>query len=437
VRILITVHAFFPRSTFGTEWYTFNLAKRLQELGHELLLFFPEPDLTAPERREYQGLRCIAVPSLPRVGPETLDQRSEEIERLFLEACREFKPDLVHATHLLYQSTKIPALAKAEGLPIAFTLLDHWIQCPKIKLLDYWGNLCPGPSAWKCSSCVRARYSTMTWGPIAPKSYASPMAALKAQAKEIVFQATERPRAYRRIQERTREMQSLLDSVDRFFVVTPYMVDNLKALGVTDARIRPYDLAIAADWKKVPRTRAAGGAPRFGYLGAVTIEKGVEVLLEAFRGLRGAELELRGLAAAEVRQRFPEFHDVLDQPNVILGGYLPGEQRGEWLSNLDALVVPSIWQEPGPLTVYEAYGSGIPVIGSHLGGVGWRIRDGVDGLHFEMKNPAALRAVLQRVIDDPSLLPRLASGIKPPPNFHEEVDRWVLPVYRELTGKSA
>jgi hypothetical protein len=42
--------------------------------------------------------------------------------------------------------------------------------------------------------------------------------------------------------------------------------------------------------------------------------------------------------------------------------------------------------------------------------------------------------VLQRAIDDPSLLPRLASGVRPAPTFDDHVDRCILPVYREVTA---
>ena len=67
----------------------------------------------------------------------------------------------------------------------------------------------------------------------------------------------------------------------------------------------------------------------------------------------------------------------------------------ETIRKYDALVVPSVWLETGPLVVLEAFAAGVPVIGSRLGGIAEMVRDGVDGLLFGAGNPEDLADKIQ------------------------------------------
>jgi glycosyltransferase involved in cell wall biosynthesis len=71
------------------------------------------------------------------------------------------------------------------------------------------------------------------------------------------------------------------------------------------------------------------------------------------------------------------------------------EEVVETIRKYDALVVPSVWLETGPLVVLEAFAAGVPVIGSRLGGIAEMVRDGVDGLLFEVGKPEDLADKIQ------------------------------------------
>ena len=78
------------------------------------------------------------------------------------------------------------------------------------------------------------------------------------------------------------------------------------------------------------------------------------------------QAQLRDLSGGDARIRF-----------------LPALAHSDVISTLrqyDALVVPSQWMETGPLVVLEAFAAGVPVIGSALGGLTDKIRDGIDGV---------------------------------------------------------
>ena len=69
-----------------------------------------------------------------------------------------------------------------------------------------------------------------------------------------------------------------------------------------------------------------------------------------------------------------------------------------FLSGIDVLVVPSIWDEPFGLTALEAYAQGVPVIGSTRGA----IRELVGGVGpswlFDPAQPDALSARMRELM---------------------------------------
>ena len=69
-------------------------------------------------------------------------------------------------------------------------------------------------------------------------------------------------------------------------------------------------------------------------------------------------------------------------------------------SAADVFVIPSL-QENFPFVVLEAMACGVPVVGSHLGGIAEQIRPGVNGLLVPAGNPAALRDAILRLLMDP------------------------------------
>jgi len=68
-------------------------------------------------------------------------------------------------------------------------------------------------------------------------------------------------------------------------------------------------------------------------------------------------------------------------------------------------------QQEASGTVYvEAQASGLPVIGTNVGGVSEMFRDGETGMLVPPKNPQALTDALQRLIDDPDLRRRMGEA---------------------------
>ena len=80
---------------------------------------------------------------------------------------------------------------------------------------------------------------------------------------------------------------------------------------------------------------------------------------------------------------------------------------------VDWVVVPSTWWEVFGLVVSEAWMFGRPVVVSAIGGLGERVREGVDGIRVPARDAAALADRMAALVGDEGLWRRLNAGIRP------------------------
>jgi glycosyltransferase involved in cell wall biosynthesis len=183
------------------------------------------------------------------------------------------------------------------------------------------------------------------------------------------------------------------------------------------------------------RRSSSDNTLRIGFTGQIAPHKGVHLLVEAFRKLQshGRPIELYIYGGLEAR---PDYVARLRKlaagdERVRLHGRFENARAAEILGQLDVAVVPSIWYENSPLAIMEAHAAGTPVVTAALGGMAELVRDGVDGLHFASADAADLARRLQRLIDEPELLPMLRSGITMPRSIDDEM-RQLVAIYDRL-----
>ena len=119
---------------------------------------------------------------------------------------------------------------------------------------------------------------------------------------------------------------------------------------VTDV-VYPLDAAHASDTISTP----IAGPPRvLGYLGRVTADKGIDLLVDAV-----AHTDIQLVVAGDGDAR--EVADLKSRScaNVTWRGW---SEPAELFKEVDALVVPSVWNEPFGLVVAEAAAAGVPVL---------------------------------------------------------------------------
>ena len=112
--------------------------------------------------------------------------------------------------------------------------------------------------------------------------------------------------------------------------------------------------------------------------------------------------------------------------NVRFEGRYSPVQLSEIFSNIDVLIVPSIWQEAYGLVISEAFMAKVPVVASRVGGIPEHVVHGVNGLLFEPGNVDQLLGHMQRIVREPDLLGHLKLGITPPKTiqkYAQEIER--------------
>jgi glycosyltransferase involved in cell wall biosynthesis len=139
--------------------------------------------------------------------------------------------------------------------------------------------------------------------------------------------------------------------------------------------------------------------------------KRVDVLLRAVAELDGVHAFVVGYGAEEGRLKamakaLGRVHGRSDGW-IRFAGYQ--EDVWPWLAACDVFVLSSDW-EGMPNAVLEAMGAGLPVVATAVGGTPDVVVDGVTGLLVPAADPAALAAVLERLIGDPGLRQRMGEA---------------------------
>lgn len=123
----------------------------------------------------------------------------------------------------------------------------------------------------------------------------------------------------------------------------------------------------------------------FVYIGRLSEEKGIEILLKAFSS---CSYKLRifgdGPLVEKVKQT-AQLHS-----NIEYCGFQKQEALHKALSESQALLLPSICFEGMPMTIIEAFAIGTPVIASKLGILEEMVKEGQNGLLFEPNNAESI-----------------------------------------------
>ncbi len=190
-------------------------------------------------------------------------------------------------------------------------------------------------------------------------------------------------------------------SVHQYVALTAYVRDRLVA-----GDFPPERISIKPNFIVAPQA-AASATPAgdyFIYAGRLTEEKGIAVLLEAWRGCANARLRLVGAGALPAGVTVAE--------NVELLGARSSRDTCRLIAGAKALILPASWAEPFGRVVIEAFALGTPVIASTAGALPELIEHGVTGILFETGNARALAAAVARVGGDAGLRARLSENAR-------------------------
>ncbi len=91
----------------------------------------------------------------------------------------------------------------------------------------------------------------------------------------------------------------------------------------------------------------------------------------------------------------------------FMGKYKPSDVARVF-SEIDVLVVPSLWYENSPLVIHEAFATRTPVLASGIGGMAELVADGKGGITFSAGSAEDLACKIQKLAEDESLRSSLA-----------------------------
>ncbi|UCH26613.1 MAG: glycosyltransferase [Trueperaceae bacterium] len=190
---------------------------------------------------------------------------------------------------------------------------------------------------------------------------------------------------------------------------SPQMVDLAREIGIKRVRLWPKAVDSVAfhpdkssDDMRYRLTDGEVDKTLVIYIGRLSWEKRLELLVEAIPRLRQARWAFvgSGPAEADLRRR------LADTPTVFTG-YMSGEDLAQAYASADVFAFPSDTETLG-FAVMEAMASGLAVVGAEAGGVPDIIRHGENGLLFRPGDVSDLIEKLSSLITDAPFRERLA-----------------------------
>lgn len=423
MKVLFVTNGFPPRGRWGTEFYTWQLVGGLVARGVEVVILHPvrdDPDEGGRPRYTLERVTAgVPADGTPREVPVYLlhnqgdpgkafraSYLDPEVRRSFESILEEERPDLVHFTYLLWGlSVDLPEAAKERGIPTVVTLTDYGLICHRGQMYDWRLERCEGPHPPEvCARCVRepSRWDGAPAEVLAKRLAVRALAAVGGAGRVVVT---------RDLAEREERVRRALEAVDHFVVPTEVFEQVFTGWGLPREKVTRLVYAFDATPYEVARTAPARPTPssplRFGFMGQFTPHKGLATLVEAVRLMQERlpesvepwVVELYGRPAGGRHRRFAD--EVLTGD---LGPRLKVEEPFEpaeapaVLARLDAVVVPSEWDENAPLTVLQARAAGVPVIGSDMRGIAEVVEAPTWGLTFPTGNAGALADCMREVI---------------------------------------
>jgi glycosyltransferase involved in cell wall biosynthesis len=428
VKILLATHHFLPRHFGGVEQHTYRIARALGKQGHTVEIACIESvtaggliPTCAIERYEDLVVHRLSLNLRQAPDPLRWSYRNPQLGHWFEGLLRSRCPDVLHVNGGYLLGGAVPEAAFELGIPTVLTLHDYWFMCPRIILLRPSGARCDGPVApARCAWCMlsdRRRYSLpdrWLWGGLGDLF-------VRLNRSQVAARVLGTSSHLEAMAERRVYLKQVLERMDAVVSPSRFLIEKVQEYGFAPRRMVYQPLGLD---EPPALSSKAGERPerlRIGYLGQLAPHKGVHLLLTAFHGLAGpCELTLHGDVSATDPYQQRLLRVARGNPSIRFAGPYPNRLVSQVLSELDVVVVPSVWHEIGPTVMAEAHAARTPVVASRLGGMAELIVHGENGLLFEAGNSKDLRAQLQRLLDEPALLSRLRRGIQPVPTLAEE-----------------
>lgn len=477
MRILMVVHDFLPNYYAGTERYTHDLCQELSN-DHEVRLLCGDYDRSKkPYSRlddDYNGLRVRRI-FLPTRHNYAETYHNPEIEPAFRDLLEDFSPDVIHIQHIIHLSLSFIDIVEEMGIPVIMTLHDYWLICPMGQLLrNDWGagvsykkviELCDGKDLMNCIECMCPPFRFILKERLKrkirePKELVSGIGLIRGvlfrgKRREVrnMFGPVkarlkgERYLNWKDIDRREKAIRRIVRKVHTFISPSAFLKERFAEWGVpapkvihieNGTEIRPFreHQRKHRTSLEVPKGKRSGRELIFGFIGTIRPHKAPHLLVKALAALKESE-RAKAVIYGD-KETDPPYSLYLDKlargMNVDFAGRFEERDKPRIYSEMDALVIPSVWYENSPVTIHEAFASGTPVITSDIGGMKELVRSGKNGLTFKTGSSSDLARVMERFVNNEELRESLRNGISPVKSMGEHVKE-LLKIYRKAISR--
>jgi glycosyltransferase involved in cell wall biosynthesis len=208
--------------------------------------------------------------------------------------------------------------------------------------------------------------------------------------------------------------------VDAFIAVSRYYAEFMpRYLRIPQEKMRVVPLGINLEGYSM-RERAGSGPFTVGYFARVAPEKGLHLLVEAYKLLRerseagAARLEVAGYLGAETKDYLKDIERRVKECGLArefhYRGVLDRREKIEFLRGLDVLCVPATYDEPKGIFLLEAMACGVPVVQPRRGAFTEIVERTGGGLLVEPDDPVSLAEGLHTLYLDGSLATELGAN---------------------------
>lgn len=393
MHILKIIHGYPPNYNAGSEVYSQSICNELSKT-HKVSVFTREENVYAPcfsIRKELinDNLTLYFVNN-----PQGKDgYRHQQMDNNFADLLKKLNPDVAHVGHLNHLSTGLIDELNTLKIPIIFTLHDFWLMCPRGQFLtrsigtDNNFKVCNKQEDIKCATdCYSVYFSGI----------------VENNNDEI-------GNWQNWVHNRMLETKAIINKVNLFIAPSNYLRDRfINDFNVPADKIVYLDYGFPTEYLTQTEKSKAKTDYTFGYIGTHIPAKGVNILIEAFKQIEEkAALKIFGRSNGQSTNALKVMVKTAKNKIEFAGEYINHNLANDVFSNVDCIVVPSIWGENSPLVIHEAQACKIPVITADFGGMKEYVQHNINGLLFEHRNTNALAEQLKFAVLNPEKMKQL------------------------------
>ncbi|QAA31668.1 glycosyltransferase [Clostridium manihotivorum] len=387
--------------------YVDNITKDQKKDNDVYIMYFYPDNNTNRSTYVEDGITFI-VPEIIE-SPLFKDQphkhyNNPNLEEKILDEVRKISPDIVHIQTCYGISTNIIPLIEESGFKTIVHIHDYFCFCPKqVLFIEETNSYCNEPGK-HCSQCLNS----------------------KASNSEFI------KRLHKNIEN--------YNKATKIIAVSNFTKNIAVNLGLESNKISVVINGVSKSLlergkRSSLKNHSSDKKLTFLHISPCSPMKGVVNIVQAFSDIKevedgNIELHIHG-AKSIMTEKLTKLSKEMD--SIKINPPYTYDELDAILGSADIAILPSLWWDTFPLTVFECMAYGMPVIGTKESGMSEAIVDGVDGFLINPHDLDEIKDVVTKLYYDNNLLDELKNNLRNSTlRTFDSVSRDVLRIYHEI-----